>query len=317
MKVFVAGASGAIGRPLVRRLAAACHRVTGMTRSADRADQIRALGGEPEVCDVFDRDVLTAAVRRAAPDAIVHQLTSLPPVLDTKSSATYEATNRLRTEGTRLLLEAAAEAGVQRFLAQSVAFLYAPTGGWVKSEEDPIMRGVPGQFGNAMRAITDLEAQVMGADGIVLRYGYFYGPGTHYAPDGQYGRMVRRRRFPVIGSGDGRFSFIHTDDAAAATAAALERGAPDVYNVTDDEPAPMREWLPVYAAALGAPKPLRVPRWLAALIAGKAAASMATTMRGASNARAKEAFGWEPEFPSWREGFRAALGSPNNSGASG
>ena len=309
MKVFVAGASGAIGRPLVRRLVAEGHEVTGMTRSAGRADEIRALGGEPAVCDVFDRDALTDALRRAAPDAIVHQLTSLPPVLDTKRPETYEATNRLRSEGTRLLLEAGAEVGgVKRFLAQSVAFLYAPTGGWVKSEEAPILRGIPGPFGNAMRAITDLEAQVLGADGIVLRYGYFYGPGTHYAADGQYGEMVRRRRFPVVGRGEGRFSFIHTDDAAAATAAALERGAPGVYNVTDDEPAPMREWLPVYAAALGAPKPLRVPGWLAAWFAGKAAVSMATTMRGASNAKAKEAFGCEPELRSWREGFRTTLG---------
>jgi nucleoside-diphosphate-sugar epimerase len=305
MRVFVAGASGAIGQPLVRRLTAAGHEVTGMTRSADRAAEIRADGAAAVVCDVYDRSALAEAVRAARPEALVHELTALPPVLDMRRPETYEATNRLRGEGTRILLEAAdAVGGVQRIVAQSVAFLYAPTGGWVKSEADPVLERIPGPMGDAARALADLEAQVLAVDGLVLRYGFFYGPGTHYAADGQYANEVRRRRLPVVGAGTGTFSFIHVDDAAAATEAALERGDPGVYNIVDDDPAPLREWLPEYASALGARRPLRVPRWLAGLVAGRGAAAMATTMRGASNAKAKKALGWQPEFESWRRGFR-------------
>jgi nucleoside-diphosphate-sugar epimerase len=284
---------------------AAGHEVTGMTRSAERAEAIRATGADAVVCDVYDRSALDAAVSGARPEVVVHQLTALPSVLDPRHPETYAATNRLRSEGTRRLLEAAdATGGVQRVVGQSVAFMYAPTGDWVKSEDASLMRADPGPSGDALRAIADLEAQVLAADGVVLRYGFLYGPGTHYSSDGQYGRAVRRRRFPVVGDGMGTFSFIHVDDAAAATEAALERGVPGVYNITDDEPAPLREWLPEYAAALGARRPLRVPRWVGRLAAGKTAAALATTLRGASNAKAKEAFGWQPEFESWRRGFR-------------
>ncbi len=308
MRVFVAGASGAIGRPLLPALVAAGHEVTGMTRSADRAQAIRASGAEAVICDVFDRERLTAAVLAARPDAVVHQLTALPQVMDPRRSDTYAATNRLRQDGTRVLLEAASAAGAGRVVAQSVAFLYAPTGDWVKDEHAAIMRDAPGPFGAALQALVDLEGQVLGAEGIVLRYGHFYGPGTAYAPDGHYANEVRRRRFPVVGGGEGTFSFIHVTDAAAATVAALERGAPGVYNVADDEPAPMRAWVPEFATALGAPRPLRVPRWIARLAAGSAAAAMATTLRGASNAKARSQLGWAPAYASWRDGFRAALG---------
>jgi nucleoside-diphosphate-sugar epimerase len=308
MRVFVAGATGAIGRPLISRLVAAGHDVVGMTRAADRAAAIRAAGAEAAVCDVFDRDRLHAAVADARPEVVVHQLTALPALIDPRKESTYAATNRLRTEGTRLLLDAAEAAGARRVVAQSVAFLYAPTGGWVKSEGDPVMRGVSGPLGGGLSALADLEGQVLAWDeGIVLRYAFFYGPGTSYAADGPYAREVRRRRFPIVGDGAGVFSFIHVDDAASATVAAVERGAGGIYNVADDDPAPMREWLPEYAAAIGARRPFRVPRWIARIAAGSATAAMATSLRGASNAKAKAELGWQPAIPSWRRGFREAL----------
>jgi nucleoside-diphosphate-sugar epimerase len=303
MKVFVAGASGAIGRPLVRQLVAAGHEVTGMTRREERAGEIRAAGAKAVVCDVYDPDGLHAAVADAAPDTVVHALTALPARYDPKSDY-LAATNRIRVEGTRNLIAAAGAAGARRFVAESIAFIYAPQGSWVKDEEAPVLAGIPGSFGAALTAVADLERQVAAVDGIVLRFGWLYGPGTYYDRGGQQAEEAMRRRIPIVGKGTGTFSFVHVDDAAAATVAAVERGDPGVYNVVDDEPAPLREWMPVYAEALGVKGPRRVPVWLARLVAGSAAADAALQMRGASNAKAKRELGWQPAHASWRQGFR-------------
>ncbi|HEV7845738.1 MAG TPA: NAD(P)-dependent oxidoreductase [Thermoleophilaceae bacterium] len=310
MRVFVAGATGAVGRALLPKLVAAGHEVTGMARSEPKAASVRAAGARAAVVDVFDTDALGAAMREAAPDVVVHQLTALPKRLNFREKGVYDATNRLRGEGTRNLLGAARAAGARRFLAQSVAFAYQPTGGPVKSEDDPLIEGGPGGFGSAVRVLRELEGRVLGADGLdglVLRYGFFYGPGTYYAEDGTTTADVRRRRMPVVGSGTGVFSFVHVDDAADATVAAAERGAPGIYNVTDDEPAALSEWLPVFAEAAGAKRPMRVPVWLAKLVAGRDAAGFALGLRGASNEKAKRELGWQPAHPSWRTGFAESL----------
>jgi 2-alkyl-3-oxoalkanoate reductase len=310
MRVFVAGASGTMGRPLVRRLLAAGHEVTGMTRREDRAAAIREAGASAVVCDVFDVAALEAAVAAAEPEVVVHQLTSLPPRIDYKAKDDpLAATNRVRSEGTRNLLAAARAAGARRLVAESVAFLYAPEGDWVKDEEAPLFHGAPAPFGGAVEALTELEQQVTdaeGIEGIVLRYGWLYGPGTYFDRDGSQTEEALKRRLPIVGKGTGTFSFIQVDDAAAATVAAVERGAPGVYNVVDDEPTPMREWVPAFAEAVGAKPPRRVPVWLARLIAGSAAANSATQLRGASNAKAKGELGWQPSCASWRQGFRDA-----------
>jgi nucleoside-diphosphate-sugar epimerase len=307
MKVFVAGASGAIGRPLVRRLVAAGHEVTGMTRSEDRAAEIREAGAAAVVCDVFDAPALEAAVRKAAPEVVVHELTALPARLDYKAKQDPLApTNRVRTEGTRNLLAAAKAAGARRLIAESVAFFYKPEGEWVKDESAPLNLEAPGHFGGAAVALAELERQVTSAEGIegvVLRYGWLYGPGTFFDRVGSQTEDALKRRLPIVGKGEGTFSFVHVEDAAAATVAAVERGVPGTYNVVDDEPAPMREWVPVFCEAVGAKKPMRVPVWLARLIAGAAPVASATQLRGASNANAKSELGWQPGYPSWREGF--------------
>ncbi|HUC08231.1 MAG TPA: NAD(P)-dependent oxidoreductase [Solirubrobacterales bacterium] len=307
MKVFVAGASGVIGRPLVRQLVAAGHDVTGMTRSEDRAAEIREAGAAAVVCDVFDAAALEAAVRAAAPEVVVHELTALPARLDYKAKQDPLApTNRVRTEGTRNLLAAAKAAGARRFIAESVAFFYRPEGEWVKDEEAPLNLEAPGFFSGAAAALADLERQVASAEGIegvVLRYGWLYGPGTFFDRVGSQTEDALKRRLPIVGKGEGTFSFVHVEDAAGATVAAVERGAPGTYNVVDDEPAPMREWAPVFCEEVGAKKPMRVPVWLARLIAGAAAVGSATQLRGASNVKAKRALGWQPSYPSWRQGF--------------
>jgi nucleoside-diphosphate-sugar epimerase len=310
VRVFVAGASGAIGRALVPKLVAGGHDVTGMTRSEERAEAIRAAGARAAVVDVFDFGRLRAAMEAARPDALVHQLTSLPDRLDFRKDGVYEPTNRVRTEGTRNLLDAARGAGVRRFVCQSIAFAYRPDGPRVKTEDDPLMDDIPGNFGSGVRALNEMEAMVLGADTIecvVLRYGFFYGPGTYYAEDGTTTADVRRRRMPIVGRGTGLFSFIHVEDAADATVAAVERGAPGIYNVTDDEPAPMSEWLPVFAEAAGAKRPLRVPVWLARFVGGREVPTFALELRGASNEKAKRELGWRPAHPSWRTGFRESF----------
>jgi nucleoside-diphosphate-sugar epimerase len=307
MKVFVAGASGAIGRPLVRQLLAAGHEVTGMTRREERAEEIRAAGAAAVVCDAFDAPALEAAVVEAAPEAVVHLLTALPPRLDYRAKQDpLAATNRVRSEGTRNLVAAARAAGARRLIAESVAFFYAQEGERIKDETAPLLNAAPPPFGDAATALAGLERQVLeaeGMDGVVLRYGWLYGPGTYYAAEGSLTEDAMKRRLPVVGKGAGVFSFVQVEDAASATAAALERGAPGVYNVVDDEPAPGRDWTPAFAAAVGAKKPLRVPVWLARLVAGPGAVSMATQLRGASNAKAKRELGWQPRYPSWRQGF--------------
>jgi 2-alkyl-3-oxoalkanoate reductase len=311
VKVFVAGASGAIGKPLVRQLVAAGHEVTGTTRRDERAEEICTAGATAVVCDVFDAPALEAAAKAAEPEVVVNQLTGLPDRYDPRKASFYEATNRLRSEGARNLVAAARSAGARRFLTQSIAFLYAPEGGWVKDEEARPFEDAPGHFGPATKTMLAHEREVVESpdfEGLVLRYGQFYGPGTYYARDGHLGREVRKRRFPVVGEGTGVFSFLHVEDAAGATVAALDHGAPGIYNVVDDEPAPLHEWLPVYAEALGAKRPFRAPAWLVGLVAGKATAANALVLRGADNSKAKRELNWQPRYPSWRQGFQEALG---------
>ena len=311
MRVFVAGASGAIGRPLVRQLLAAGHEVTGMTRREEAAREIRAARADAVVCDAFDPGGLNAALAAARPEVVVDQLTALPDRFDFRDRDLYTATNRVRTEGTRNLVAAAEAAGAKRFVSQSIAFLYAPVGGWVKDEDAPVMMGGEPPFGEGIRATLEHERVVLdaeGMDGLILRYGFFYGPKGTYTTEGYWAEEFRKRRFPIVGGGSGHTSFIQIDDAAGATVAAVERGAPGIYNVVDDDPAPGREWIPAYAEAVGAKRPFRVPKWVASLIAGKAVVGMATVARGASNAKAKRELGWQPRYPSWRQGFREALG---------
>jgi nucleoside-diphosphate-sugar epimerase len=299
MRVFVAGASGVIGRPLVAQLVAAGHEVTGMTRSRPQA--VEEAGATAVLCDALDAAALRDAVAAAEPEVVVHQLTALPPRFDPRRQHLYDATNRVRTEGTRNLL---ASAPGRRVVCQSIAFAYRPhREPRVLDEDAPLFTSAPPPFGAATRAVAEMERMVLEADGLVLRYGWFYGPGTYYGEGGSTAKDVRRRLFPVIGEGSGLFSFVHVDDAAAATVAAVERGAPGIYNVVDDEPAPMREWLPLYASAIGARPPLRVPLWLARLAAGKAVSAMSTTLPGASNARAKAELGWQPRWATCRDGF--------------
>jgi nucleoside-diphosphate-sugar epimerase len=310
VKVFVAGASGVIGRPLVRQLVAAGHQVTGVTRREERASEIRAAAADAVVCDVFDRAKLEAAVVAAQPEVVINQLTSLPREYNPRKASFYAATDRVRREGGHNLNEAARAAGARRVITQSIAFLYAPEGDWVKGEDARPFINAPGHFRASVEALLEHEREVVSSpdfEGLVLRYGQFYGPDTYYARDGHLGREARRRRFPIVGSGTGTFSFLHTEDAAAATVTALGEGAPGIYNVVDDEPAPLHEWLPVYADALGAKSPRHVPVWLAKLVAGGAVAAQAIELRGASNAKAKSELGWRPIHPSWRQGFAEAL----------
>jgi nucleoside-diphosphate-sugar epimerase len=312
MRVFVAGASGAVGRPLMPKLVAAGHEVTGMTRSESKAEAVRRAGARAVVADVFDVDALRAAVEEARAEVVVHELTALPDRIDYRREDTYAATNRVRTEGTRNLIDAARAAGTRRFVCQSIAFAYRMDGEGLKTEEDPLLSEAAGAFESGVRALREMEAMVLGGDsldGLVLRYGFFYGPGTYYAEDGSSTKDVRRRRVPIVGKGSGVFSFIHVDDAADATVAAVERGAPGVYNITDDEPAPMTEWVPVFAQAAGAKPPRRVPVWLARLVAGKDVSNFAVELRGASNEKAKRELGWRPAHPSWRSGFADSLGA--------
>jgi nucleoside-diphosphate-sugar epimerase len=309
VKVFVAGATGAVGRPLVRQLLAAGHEVTGTTRSAARAAGLERAGARAVVCDALQAEPLRAAVAAAEPEVVIHQLTALPDRFEPRKRDLYEPTNRMRIVGTRNLLDAAEAVGARRMICQSIAFAYAPVGGRVKEESDRLFSDASEPFGSGVRAIESMERAVVGAkglEGIVLRYGWFYGPGTYYAEDGSLASEVRRRRYPVVGDGGGLFSFVHVDDAAGATVAALERGQTGIYNVCDDEPAPLREWLPHYAQAIGAGRPRRVSRWLARILAGKMVADMSTELRGASNLRARRELDWRPAWATWREGFSHA-----------
>ncbi len=312
MKVFLAGASGAIGRRLVPQLIEAGHQVTAITRSKEKLSELYDLGAEPVLCDVFDAGRLGSVVAQAEPDAVINQLTDLPQSLNPrKLGEYYAANNRVRREGTRNLLDAARGAGVRRFLVQGAAYWYAQIGGPVKTEEAPLYLEAPAPIGPAVETIKEVEDAVLSADGIegiVLRYGMFYGPGTWYAKDGDIGRQVRKRRYPMIGHGEGTYSFIHVDDAASATVAALERARPGVYNVVDDDPATAAEWMLVYAEVLGAKRPPRVPAFVARLIAGDAIVKWSLGLRGASNERIKRELRWHPRYESWRRGFFEDLG---------
>ncbi|MGH3040563.1 MAG: NAD-dependent epimerase/dehydratase family protein [Gaiellaceae bacterium] len=314
MKIFVAGATGALGRPLVQQLTARGHEIVGMTRSESKQDLLRDLGARPVVADALDPDAVARAVAEAAPDVIVHQLTAIGAFNPRRMERDFAATNRLRTEGTDHLLAAGRAVGIKRFVAQSFApWVFARTGGPVKSEDDPLDTAPPAQVRTTLEAITYLEQAVTGAgwtEGIALRYGGFYGPGTSIGldPPGEQVEMVRARKFPLAGKGTGLWSFIHIEDAAAATVEAIEHGRRGVYNVVDDEPAPISDWLPELAKAVGAKPPRRVPLWLARLAGGEVAAIMMTELRGASNTKAKRELGWKLRYPSWREGFARGLG---------
>jgi 2-alkyl-3-oxoalkanoate reductase len=312
MKVFVAGATGAVGKRLVPLLVAEGHEVVGTTRSPAKADELRAAGAEPVVADVLDETAVRDAVLAAAPEVVVHQATALSSLGNPRNvDRAFEATNRLRTEGTDHLLAAARAAGARRLVAQSFAgWPYARVGGPVKTEEDPLDPHPAKHMRRTHAAIRHLESSVTGAEGIegvVLRYGGFYGPGTSLTPGGVHYEAVKKRRFPVVEPGTGVWSFAHIEDAARATLAALERGAPGLYNVVDDDPAPVAEWLPAVAEAIGGPPPRHVPTWVGRIAAGNAAVTMMTSIRGASNAKAKREFGWQPLWSSWREGFREGL----------
>ncbi|MCL4297302.1 MAG: NAD(P)-dependent oxidoreductase [Anaerolineae bacterium] len=311
MKIFIAGATGAIGRHLLPRLTQAGHEVTAITRSDDRVKQIRAAGAKPIVCDVFDQDKLKQAVLAAEPEVMIHQLTSLPERIDPRRiKQALAQTNRLRTEGTQILMDAARSAGVRRFIAQSVSFYYAPSSTLPATEDEPLYNDAPAAFADVVYAVDNLEHTVLntpGLDGIILRYGYFYGPGTGFAADGAFAEDVRQRHVPIIGDGGGVFSFIHVEDAAAATVLALDHGQPGRYNIVDDEPVPLQEWLPVYAELLDAPRPLRLPKFIGRLAAGRFGVYFMTEQRGASNQKAKQQLRWRPVYASWRDGFQAEL----------
>jgi 2-alkyl-3-oxoalkanoate reductase len=312
MRVFVAGASGAIGKRLVPQLVQAGYTVVAMTRSRQNASSLRELGAEPVVVDAFDRAGVVEAVRRAEPEILIHQLTALTGVKDFKNfDREFAMTNRLRTEGTDILLEAARAAGTRRVIAQSYgSWNYERTGTGPKTETDPLDPTPPRNQTKTLEAIRYVEQSVLGADGIqgvALRYGNLYGPGTNLAADGDITAMVRKRAFPVVGNGAGVWSFIHVDDAASATVAAITRGAPGVYNVVDDEPAPVAIWLPELARAVGAKPPFRIPVWLGRLATGEVGVSMMTQIRGASNGKARRELDWTPRYPTWRLGFRTGL----------
>jgi nucleoside-diphosphate-sugar epimerase len=303
VRVFLAGATGVIGTPLVPQLLERGHDVTAMTRSVLRASQLEAAGAHPVVCDVFDADGVRAAMGEASPEVVVHQLTSLPPRLDWGDLHVFDANNRLRTEGTRVLVDAALATGARRVVAQSIAFVYAPTGDRVKDEDAPLFTGAPPPTSGLVAALVEHERLVTrtaGIDGLVLRYGLLYGPGTWHDRYGSTAADIIAARVPLVEGATGMYSWLHVDDAAAAAVAAVERGAPGIYNVVDDEPAPQPEWLPVLARALRAEPPPAADEPLAP-------EALEMSLRGASNAKAKRELGWRPRYPSWRDGFAASL----------
>ncbi len=307
MRVFLAGATGAMGNQLVPRLVEAGHEVWGMTRSESKLAAIEEMGARAVVIDALDADQVGSAVAEADPEVIIHELTAIGSVDIRNFDRSFAPTNRLRTEGTDYLLAAGQAVGVKRFIAQSyAAWPYARTGGQVKTEEDPLDPTPARKMRETLKAIRHLETAVTGADwteGIVLRYGGFYGPGTSLHPGGEQWEQVRKRKFPVAGDGGGIWSFVHIADAAEATAIAVDRGQRGIYNVVDDDPAPVAEWLPALAEKIGAPKPWRVPKFIGRVAAGEVGVVMMTEIRGASNAKAKHELGWQPRHPSWQDGF--------------
>jgi 2-alkyl-3-oxoalkanoate reductase len=303
MRVFLAGATGVIGGPLVAQLLEAGHEVTAMTRSVLRAAQLEAVGADPVVCDVFDAEGVRAAMAAASPEAAIHQVTALPARLDWGNPKLFDENNRVRTEGTRILVDAARAGGASRVVAQSIAFAYAPTGDRVKDEDAALFTDAPPPVGGVVAAIVELEQLVTGTariEGLVLRYGMLYGPGTYYDRRGSTAADIVAAHVPLVEGATGMYSWLHVEDAASAAVAALERGAPGIYNVVDDEPAPQPEWLPVLAQVLGADPPAA-----AEILPPPYAPEM--SLRGASNAKAKRDLGWRPRYASWREGFAASL----------
>ncbi len=315
MKIFLAGATGAIGKQLLPRLVERGHEVTGMTRSESKRGLVEELGGRAAIADALDPESVAEVVARAEPEVIVHELTSIPQALDMRHfDRDFAQTNRLRIEGTDHLLAAGRAVGARRFVAQSyAAAIYARVGGLVKSEDDPLDPNPPKQARAVADAIRHVESAVTGAtwtEGVVLRYGAFYGPGTNFSrgPEGTMVEAIRKRQLPLVGEGGGIWSFIHIEDAAEATVHAIEGRGRGIYNVVDDEPAPAAEWLPVAAEAVEARPPRHFPRWLARMFAGEFATMIMTEGRGASNAKAKRDLSWAPRYASWREGFAKGLG---------
>jgi nucleoside-diphosphate-sugar epimerase len=312
MKVFVAGATGAVGKRLVPELVKRGHEVVGMTRSPEKEELVRELGAEPAFADGLDAAAVRQAVERAEPEAIVHQMTALGEAKSFRRfDRDFAGANELRTKGLDNLLGAARAVGTKRFIAQSYGnWNYERTGTEPKTEEDPLDPNPPANQTKTLEAIRYLEDAVTGADyveGIALRYGNFYGPGTVFAEDGDLVEMVRKRKLPVVGDGGGVWSFIHVDDVATITAAALDQGKRGIYNASDDAPSPVAEWLPGLAQAVGAKPPRHVPTWVGRIATGEVGASMMTQIRGASNAKARRELDWAPKYPSWREGFRSGL----------
>ena len=306
MRVFVAGATGAVGARLVAQLVQRGHEVIGSSRSPESASELRVLGAAPIALDLLDPEAVRDAMEAARPDAVVHEATALAGRSDFKHfDESFEQTNRLRTEGTDALLAAAHEVGVPRVIAQSYAgWPYAREGGPVKTEQDPLDPTPVPEMRQTLDAIEHLERVVTESGGIVLRYGGLYG-----SPHDPQLELVRKRRFPIVGDGGGIWSFVHLDDAASATVLAVEQGEPGIYNIVDSDPAPVREWLPALAQAARAKPPRRVPRWLARLFAGEVGVVLMTETRGASNAKARRELGWTLRHPSWREGFASAYGA--------
>ena len=314
MRIFIAGSTGAIGKCLVPRLIETGHEVVGLVRTPQKARDVEALGAQAVVADALDKEALTTAIRKAEPEVIVHQLTALAGISGNfkKLDEEFALTNRFRTQVTDTMLAAARLVGARRFIAQSFCgWPFAREGGSIKTEEDPLDPHPPASFRQTLAAIRYLEEAVRQATDVhafVMRYGVLYGPGTGIAQDGTIVDLVRKRRVPVVGDGAGIWSFIHVQDAAQATASAIDRGAPGVYNVVDDEPAPVSSWLPFLADVLGSKPPRRVPVWLARWLIGDGGVSMMTMIRGGSNAKARDQLGWQPVYSSWRRGFIEGLG---------
>ncbi|WP_166346831.1 NAD-dependent epimerase/dehydratase family protein [Phytoactinopolyspora limicola] len=308
MKIFVAGATGAMGRQLVPALVSAGHHVVGTTRTADKAGQVRDAGAEPVIMDGLDRDSVMAAVVSAEPDVVIHQLTAIGGTDFKRFDETYAATNKLRTTGVDYVLAAARAAGAKRLIVQGfTGWPNTRDGSQVKTEEDPLDPHPAPAAAESHAAISYLESVVsdaVGIEGVVLRYGVFYGPGTAFGSGGEMLDVVAARKMPVVGGGTGVFSFVHIADAAAATVAAVDNGSPGIYNIVDDEPAAVSTWLPYLADVLGAKKPRRMPAWLVKPMLGEFGVAVMTTIRGSSNTKAKRELGWTPAYPTWRQGFR-------------
>lgn len=318
MNIFIAGATGAIGRPLVQRLLNDGHTITAITRSPESAAQLRTQGMTALIVDVFDREKLMEAVAESQPEVVIHQLTSIPVDLDVRKMAEeFVPTNRLRIEGTRNLMDAAVKAGARHFIAQSYGAGYSPDSEGLATEDQPLYLDAPDAFVSMVQAIDNLENIVLNTPGItgtVLRYGHFYGPDTGYTSESVVS-AVQKRQMPIVGGGNAVFSFIHVDDAAAATVLAVNHGKAGIFNIVDDDPTPLHEWLPFYTNLLHAPAPMRLPKWIGRIVAGRFVVYIMTEMRGASNAKAKRELGWQPHYATWRDGFRVELAHLKKQGA--